>query len=183
MQQLRAEVERMMNGTDQVKEKIVVMEKEIENGMEQAKKEVKEEMTVEMRAREEKAANIVVYGAKESGKESAAERVDDDEQFVRDLAKKLDVEIVGEVEAKFRAGKKPAAAEAGRPRPLIVKISDDQTREKILQQARFLGRSDDNWKHVYVGLDLTRKDREEARIKEEKMKEEAKKQGRIHGQY
>ena len=87
MQQLRAEVERMMNGTDQVKEKIVVMEKEIENGMEQAKKEVKEEMTVEMRAREEKAANIVVYGAKESGKESAAERVDDDEQFVRDLAK------------------------------------------------------------------------------------------------
>ena len=96
-------------------------------------------------------------------------------QFVRELAEKLDIEIVGDVEAKFRAGKKPEGAEAGRPRPLIVKISDDQTREKIIQKARFLGRSDDNWKQVYVGLDLTRKDREEARNKEEKMKEEAKK--------
>ena len=32
-----------------------------------------------------------------------------------------------------------------------------------------------HWKNVYVGLDLTKKDREEARIKEERMKEEAKK--------
>ena len=175
LQQLRAEIERMMSGTDQVKEKIVDMEKEIESGMEQAKKEVKEEMTLEMKAREEKAANIVVYGAKESGKESAAERADDDVKFVKDLAEKLDIEIVGEVEAKFRAGKKPEGAEASKPRPLIVRFSDDQTREKILQQARFLGRSDDDWKNIYVGLDLTRKDREEARKKEENMKEEAKK--------
>ena len=91
------------------------------------------------------------------------------------MAEKLEVEIVGEVEAKFWAEKKPEGAEASRPRPLIVKISDDQAREKILQQARFLGRSTDDWKNVYVGLDLTRKDRDEARKKEEKMKEEAKK--------
>ena len=175
LQQLRTEIERMMKGTDLVKEQIVVMEKEIESGMEQAKKEVKEEMTEEMRAREEKATNIVVYGAKESGKDTAAERAEDDVKFVKDLAEKLEVEIVGEIEAKFRAGKKPEGAEASRPRTLIVKISDDQAREKILQQARFLGRSTDDWKNVYVGLDLTRKDRDEARKKEEKMKEEAKK--------
>ena len=174
LQQLRAEIDRMKNGAETVKDKIVIMEKEIENGMEQAKQEVKEEMTVEMRAREEKAANIVIYGAKESGKNSAAERAADDVEFVKDLAETLEIEIAGEVEAKFRAGKKPEGAEAGRPRPLIVRISDDETRENILRKARFLGRSDD-WKNVYVGLDLTRKDRDEARKKEEKMKEEAKK--------
>ena len=44
------------------------MEKEIESGMEQAKKEVKEEMSVEMKEQEKKATNIVVFGVKESGK-------------------------------------------------------------------------------------------------------------------
>ena len=85
LQQIRAEVDAMKNGTNQVKQQIVVMEKEIENGMEQAKKEFKEEMTVEMRAKEEKAANIVIYGAKESDKEGVAERVVEDERLVREL--------------------------------------------------------------------------------------------------
>ena len=187
LQKVWAEIGKMKNGSDQVKDKIVVMEKEIESGMEQAMKEVKEEMTVEMRTREEKADNIVIYGAKESDKENAAERVVEDERYVRDLAEQIEVEIVGEIEPKYRAGKKPEAG--GRPRPLVVKISDRETREKILQQARFLGRSDE-WKNVYVGLDLSAKEREEARKKEEKMKDEAKrktdeeaKNGRTGGRY
>ena len=61
LQQVKAEVEKMKNGTDQVKEQIVVMEREIETGMEKAKNEFKEEMTTEMRAKEEKASNIVIY--------------------------------------------------------------------------------------------------------------------------
>ena len=172
LQQVKAEIERMKNGTDQVKEQIVVMEREIETGMEQAKKEFKEELTVEMRTREEKACNIVIYGAKESEKESAAERVVEDERFVRDLAEEIEVEIVGEVEPKYRAGKKQ---EGGKARPLVVKVSDDETREKLLQNARLLGRKDDNWKSVFVALDLTNKEREEAKKKEDKMREEAKK--------
>ena len=100
LQRLRAEVERMKNGADLVKEQIVVMEKEIETGMEQARKEVKEEMTTEMRAREEKADNIVIYGAKESEADSAAERAVEDERFVRDMAKEIEVDIIGEIEAK-----------------------------------------------------------------------------------
>ena len=171
LQQVKAELERMKNGTDQVKEQIVVMEKEIETGMEQAKKEFKEELTVEMRTREEKACNIVIYGAKESEKESAAERVVEDERFVRDLAEAIEVEIVGEVEPKYRAGKKQ---DGGKPRPLVVKVSDEETREKLLQKARFLGR-DEDWKSVFVSLDLTNKERDEAKKKEEKMREEAKK--------
>ena len=175
VQQLRAEVERMKNGTEQVKEQIVVIKKEIETGMEQAKKEVKEEMTTEMRAKEEKAANIVIYGAKESSKDNAADRAAEDERFVRDLAEEIEVEIIREIEAKFCAGRKPEGAEGGRPRPLIVKVSDKETRENILQRARFLGRKDSEWKNVFVALDLTQKEREDAKKKEDSMKEEAKK--------
>ena len=170
LQQIRAEVDAMKNGTNQVKQQIVVMEKEIENGMEQAKKEFKEEMTVEMRAKEEKAANIVIYGAKESDKEGVAERVVEDERLVRELAEQIEVEIVGEIEPKYRAGKKLDGG--GKPRPLVVKVSDKETREQLLQKARFLGRND-QWKNVFVALDLTSKEREDARKKEEKMKEEA----------
>ena len=59
-----------------------------------------------MRAKEEKAANIVIYGAKESSKDNAAERAAEDERFVRDLAEEIEVEIIREIEAKFRAEKK-----------------------------------------------------------------------------
>ena len=111
----------------------------------------------------------------------------EDERFVRDLAEQIEVEIVGEIEPKYRAGKKPD--QVGRPRPLVVKISDRETREKILQKARFLGRTED-WKNVFVGLDLSAKEREEARKNEEKMKEEARKKteeeeknGRTGGRY
>ena len=172
LQQVKAEVEKMKNGTDQVKEQIVVMEREIETGMEKAKNEFKEEMTTEMRAKEEKASNIVIYGAKESEKASPAERVAEDERLVRDLAEAIDIEIIGEIEPKYRAGRKQ---DGGKPRPLVVKISDDETREKILQNARYLGRKDDDWKSVFVALDLTNKERDEAKKKEDKMREEAKK--------
>ena len=92
--------------------------------------------------------------------------------MVRDLAEAIDIEIIGEIEPKYRAGRKQ---DGGKPRPLVVKISDDETREKILQNARYLGRKDDDWKSVFVALDLTNKERDEAKKKEDKMREEAKK--------
>ena len=55
-------IERMEGKQDQVRHKISGMEKEIEAGMEQAMKEVKEEITVEQKQIEEKASNVVIYG-------------------------------------------------------------------------------------------------------------------------
>ena len=86
-------------------------------------REAKEEISKEKREMEQKAANIVVYDAKESVKE---ERRKDDAGLVKEMAEAMGVEIKGDMEVKFRAGKK---SEEGRPRPMIVKVEDEETRE------------------------------------------------------
>ena len=137
--------------------------------METAKKEVKEEMSIERKEIEERASNLVVYGLKESEKEEAKDRREEDDDKVREMADEIGVEVKGKLEVKFRAGKK---VEDGKPRPVIVKVEDDETRELLLKHARRLARNDD-WKNVFISPDLTWKQREEAKKEEKKLREEA----------
>ena len=91
------------------------------------------------------------------------------------------------MEIKFRAGKK-SEGEGVKPRPLIVRISDEETRERILRDFRNLARSP-AFRSVFVSQDLTWAQREEARKEEkvlremaEKKTEEAKNEGK-RGRY
>ena len=182
---LKAMIEKMQTNTDQVREKVGDMEKEIESGMEQAMKEVKEEMSVEAKEQEKKASNIVVFGAKEADNADSEEAKADDAALIRQLAEEIEVEITGEVEVLFRAGKKPA--DGDKPRPLVVKIEDDETRERLKSKAYLLGKKT-GWRGVFVAPDLTRKQREEGKKREtalraeaEKKNEEAKNEGKEGG--
>ena len=87
------------------------------------------------------------------------------------MAEEIGVDFKGEVKASFRAGKK---AEGDRPRPLVITIEDDETREKIVANARRMAGKEE-WKRVFVSRDLTWRQREEARNEEKKWKEEAEK--------
>lgn len=167
---LKQRLENMETKTDQVKDKVIGVEKEIEAGMEKAKTEMTQEMAKEMREREGRNENIVVYGVTESEKEGREEKEKEDKEKVMEMAKQIGVEIRGDVEVKFRAGKKKEDDTI--PRPLVVKIPDEETREKILDQARFLAKRD-GWDKVYVAPDMTWKQREEAKKEEAEMKEEA----------
>ena len=157
------------------------MEKSIESEMQKAKKEVKGEMESERKEREERSENVVVYGMEESVEEDAEKRKDDDKKKMAELAAEIGVEVQGEVEVKFRAGKK---RDDGKPRPMIVKIADEETRQKIMANAKRLARKE-GWKTVFVSPDLTWQQREEAREEERKARleaeaktEEAKNEGR-----
>ena len=119
------------------------MEKEIETGMEKAKKEVREEMSTELKAREERSENIVVYGIAESQREEAEERKEEDRKWVLEMAEAIGVGITGEIQVKFHAGKKTEGEE--KPRPMVVRIADDDTRQRILENARRLARKEE-WK-------------------------------------
>ena len=183
---MKEKIERMEAQTDQVRSKMGSMEKEIETGMETAKKEVKEEMSMERKEMEEKASNIVVYGLKESEKEEAKDRKEEDSEKVKEMVEEIGVETRGEMEVKFRAGKK---VEGGKPRPLIIRVEDDDTREQLLKHARRLARKDE-WRNVFISPDLTWKQREEARKEEKKLREEAdrkneeaKNEGRTDGKW
>ena len=155
--------------TEQVKKMVVVMEKEVEAGMEKAAKEVKEAVRTEMTERKEKAVNVVVYGMAEAATDDIRERKDHDAKKTTEMLAAIEVEKDGEIEVMFRAGKK---REDGKPRPMIVRVSSDETREKILLNARKMARKEE-WRSVYVAPDLTWQQREEARKKEKEMQDEA----------
>ena len=183
---LAAKVERTESKSEQVNDKVSGMEKEMEAGMEKAKKEFKDEMETERKEREERRENVVVYGLTESEEEEPEMRKEEDKKKMLELAEEIGVEVNGEVDVKFRAGKK---REDGKPRPMIVKVEDEETRQKIFANARRLARKEE-WKRVFVSPDLTWKQREEAREEERKMRieaekktEEAKNSGRVGGKF
>ena len=184
---MTAKIEKMENESAQVTTKIVSIEKEVGEEVAKAKEEVKEEMTVELKEREEKSVNLVVYGVKESDKATGAEKQAEDVEAVNKMAEAIGVELKGAVEVRYRAGKK--VPEATRPRPMVVRIEDEETREKIVANARKLARKEE-WKEVFVARDLTYKQRMEANKLEEKlrkdaerMNDQAKNEGRVGGSY
>ena len=143
-------VERMEGKTDQVKDKMDGIEKEIELGMENTKKEVANAMTAEREDRDARASNIVIYGVKESEETEIAKRMEHDERMMKEIADEIGVEIDRDVKVKFRAGKRrEVGTEEVRPRPMIVGVENDETRERILANAKKLAKKE-RWKRTFV---------------------------------
>ena len=155
----------------QVKENVKKMEGEVTSGMEKAKEEVKDEMRDEMKKREDNKESIAVYGLKESSETDGGKRKEEDEESVKTMANEIGVVFKGGIKHSYRSGGKP---EGDRPRPLIVTIEDEETREGILANARRMSGKED-WKKVFVGQALTWRQREERRKEEQKLKEDAEK--------
>ena len=155
----------------QVNESVEKIEGEVASGMVKAKEEVIGEMRGEMNQQEEKKENIVVYGLKESNDADGKKRKEEDEDKVKKMAAEIGVNFNGQIKASYRAGGKP---EGDRPRPLIVTVEDDETREGILTNARRLS-GNEEWKKVFVAHDLTWRQRDEMRKEEKKLKDEAEK--------
>ena len=167
---LKEKVLRLEGKTEEASDGLVRMEKELESGMEKAKNEVKEDVSNEMKEQEERNANVVIYGVEESKEEREEKRKEGDEKVVRELAAAIGVDDVGRMERKFRAGKKDETT--GKPRPMVVRIEDPEVRERILDNARKLNRTD-SWKRVFISRDLTWKQREDAKKQEKQLRDEA----------
>lgn len=161
-------VNKVEKRAEKVKEDLEGVEREMVNGMEKAKEEAKKEMKVELKREEKASTNIAVYGIKEPANEE--ERKKEEREKIEELARVLEVELEGEVEVQYRAGKKPE--EGGKPRPLIVKVADDETRARILSSGRKLSRVD-GWKNVFVAPDSTFEQREERRKNEKALRDDA----------
>ena len=151
-----------------VDENVTKIETEVAAGMEKAKEEVKDEMRIEMQARDDIKDNIVLYGVEESKEADVGKNRDEDREKVKKIAAAIEVKISGEIQIRFRAGRKVG----DKPRPLIVRIDDAGTRESMLAQARRLSRKEE-WKRVYIAPDTTRQQRDDAKREEDKMKEDA----------
>ena len=166
---LAQKVENMELKTTKVKEGLEGVEKEVISGMKKAKEEVKNDVSKEMKEREERSQNVVMYGIEESEKESPEERKKDDENKVKEVMRGVEVE--GEVEIKFRAGRKNEGNDQ-RPRPLIVHVKSEEDRMRLLKDARKLSRIP-QLKTVFIAEDMTWAQREEARKMERELRDEA----------
>ena len=166
---LAERVMKLEGGAEKVKEKVVVIEKEIESGMEEAVKGMSEALGTEKKEMEEKAVNIVVYGLMESEKENGEERKKEDEVRIKEMLRVMEVEVDEGMEVKWRLGKK---SEGTAMRPLVVKMASEEAKERVLREGRKLKRKDE-WTKVFVSPDLTYRQRVEARKQEEKLKDEA----------
>ena len=111
---------------------------------------------------------MVIYGVKESKEKEMAKNREEDMEVVKEIAAEINVELKGGVQVKFRSGR----VVGDKPRPLVVRFEDDETREAMLTNARRLARKEE-WKRVFLGPELTWRQREEARKEETKLREDA----------
>ena len=109
-----------------------------------AKKEVMTEVKNDLRDKEVRSENLVIYGLEESKEKDIKKRVEYDDKWVKEMVKVVEVDVKGGVEVKFRAGK---PREDGKARPLIITVKDEESRKKMLENARKLGR-EERWKRV-----------------------------------
>ena len=117
-----------------------------------------------------RSCNIVVYGLDETKEVEAEKWREGETKKVMDLVDGIGVQVEGEIAVKFRAGKRREEGE--KPRPLIVRVTDDETRAKIFRNARRLSQGATT-KRVFISQDLTWNQREADKKAEVTLKEEA----------
>ena len=126
------------------------MEKEVVTGMAKAKEEVKNDVKTEMTLREENSSNICFYGLPESKEDDAEKWRESEKKKVKEVTDQLVIQVNGEIVVKFRSGR--IREEGAKPRPLIVKVTDEETREKIFQNARMLSREERTRKIYFLQI-------------------------------
>ena len=163
-------IERMKKGAEKVTERVEGVAKEVASGMEKASEEVKKEVKSEMTHREENSSNICIYGLEETKEEDAVKWKEEETKKVMEMVKQIGVRVEGEVAVKFRAGRQ--REDGAKPRPLIVRVTDDEMRERIFRNARLLSQ-DERTKRVFIAQDLTPQQRAEDQKEELERKAEA----------
>ena len=133
---LAQKLEKMELTTEKVSDRVIGVEKEVATGMEKAKEEVKKDVNSEMAQREERGNNVVVYGLEETEDEGSVQGQAKEKEKVENVFRQIGVQTEGQITVKYRAGR---SREAGaKPRPIVVKVADAETRVRFLRNAHKL---------------------------------------------
>ena len=113
--------------------------------------------------------NIIVYNVPESNSEDGAERSKQDREVIRELAKICKENWKKEdIVSAIRLGKRNAN---GRSRPLQIKLNSEEKKKALFKNLVHLKNAPDKFRNMSIQNDLTKKQR----VKEKKLREEAKK--------
>ena len=166
--EVRSEVTAIGKKVEENRNEILGMEGRLRE-LEKGNSEFQFAVTKELNEIESKKPNIILFGIPENIALSGNPLRLEDAKVVDSLLQVVAGKKV-EFEVKFRAGKKVEGSD--RPRPLIVRVADDHTRQMLLENARKLARKEE-WRRVFLSPDLTWQQREEARKEERKLRSEA----------
>jgi hypothetical protein len=116
--------------------------------------------------KEKRVKNLVIYNIKESEKDNAEDRINDDKKMLNNIfensLKVKDVEIVKVI----RLGRREDGNEntANRKRPMLICMRDEDEKWKILKNAKNLkNEKNEEIKRIGISTDMTREEREESR--------------------
>ena len=165
---LAQKVENLELKAERVKSQVEGFEKEVNVTVEKAREEMKMDVRSEMEQKSERGSNIVIFGLAETKETDTKKWKELEQKKVEELMTKIEVE--GEVQVMHRAGK--PRAEGENPRPTIVKIANDEMREKVFKNASKLSKIV-GMEKVFLNYDLTPQQREDDKKKETELKEEA----------
>ena len=106
-------------------------------------------MADESKERYKKEKNVIIFGLKESAKESITDKKTDDALEINKILEVLSLKNE-KVEGNFRL----KVRDTTKPKPLVLVLKDRETSNKFLQAARKLKNSEVH-KSVFLGPDLT----------------------------
>lgn len=157
---------------DKLNGSIAELSKKLDDSEKRSEKN-KDEATAAVRAEivelDERKNNVVVFGLAESEAADVAAKQAEDNVKVSDLFETIEAQDC-KFTVKHRAGK--PNADKNKPRPLIVNLESVAKKDVILSKARNL-KGKLNYTKVFIAPDWTKRQREDDRLKEDKLKKEA----------
>ena len=144
-------------------------------------REIVSESVEELREREKRKHNILLYNVPESTADDVEARKEHDLTKVDEVLDTLDLKGRVTITKPVRLAKSKIPEHADKPRPLRVTLTDDSKRKEILQRAKNLDeRKKSRMKNIFLKRDLTPLERTEiakrmaAQIKKRSAEEETK---------
>ena len=177
-QEETSELSRCRALMEKMRERLDKLERKMEERDDQLVRKVKEEVLDELYEREEREKrkkNVIMFNVEESNKEGAKEREQDDKKVCEHIFKdKLCVEDVDVVKV-FRLGQRVN----GRDRPLVAYLSEVHVKWEIIKKGNDLRQMrGDDLNKVRIGVDRTKREREQDAILREKLQEKRREGGR-----
>ncbi len=128
-------------------------------------KETLDEQKKEAADRENRENNIIIYNVDESEKDTAEERKESDSCFFSNLCEEILLIPVPTARNLMRLGKKPAADEPQKPRPLKVVLESKDDKDKVMENLTKLKNAEEKFRKISVTPDYCMEDREKIRVK------------------
>lgn len=127
------------------------------------KTDIVRESVGEIRERERRKTNILLFNVEESTAPEVDDRKEHDLQQVHSLLKELDINPSIEITKPVRLAKSKCPEHQEKPRPLRITVPTPQDRDTFIKQSKNLGLSatQSKMKNIYAKRDMTPRERTE----------------------